>query len=147
MIKLTGNVSRKVPIPGTDFSSQSFGAGMEVEVSNEATTEVIQGKFKEMYNLLETSVKEQIAANGNAVHKEEKEEPKKARKKGVSRQPASEKAKPASPRQRTLIERLAVQVGLTPEEKAKALGVKTLSEASQQIKKLLDTPKKQGVAK
>jgi len=151
MIKLTGNVSKKVPIPGMNFSSQSFGAGMEVEVGNNASTEEIQKKFEGMYNLLETSVKEQITADGKAVPEKEpvkvqKKESKKVPEKKEVPQPVSkeDEPKPVSSRQISLIERLADQMGLSPSEKAKALAVKTLKEASQQIKQMLDTPKKGG---
>ena len=150
MIKLTGSVSRKIPIPGMDFSSQSFGAGMEVEVGNNASTEEIQKKFKETYNLLETSVKEQITANGKVAPKKkesakvQKKEPKKTPEREVpqdSKEPAPKKA--TSP-QITMIERLANQLGLSQSDKAKALAVKTVKEASQQIKKMLETPRKGG---
>lgn len=36
MIKLSANLSKKVPIPGRDFSSQQYGAGLEIEVADQA---------------------------------------------------------------------------------------------------------------
>jgi hypothetical protein len=30
MIKISANISKKVPIPGTEFSSQQYGASMEI---------------------------------------------------------------------------------------------------------------------
>ena len=73
MIKLTGSVNRKVPIPGTEYSSQSFGAGMEIEVGNKAGFEEVKNKLNEMYEVLEASVKEQIVSNGGQIS--EKPEP------------------------------------------------------------------------
>ena len=60
MIKLSANLSKKVPIPGVEFSSQQFGAAMEVEVSDSATAQEITGRLQSLYSLLETSVGRQI---------------------------------------------------------------------------------------
>ncbi|MFA5393825.1 MAG: hypothetical protein WC081_03540 [Candidatus Ratteibacteria bacterium] len=120
MIKLMGNVSRKVPIPGTDFSSQSFGAGMEVEVGNNASSEEIRGKFKEMYQILEASVKEQIVSNGTAPSKE-----------------FSEGKDLITPNQKKLIEKLVKEQGIFGKERIRILGVKTKEEAKVVIKNLL----------
>jgi hypothetical protein len=62
MIKLSANISKKVPIPGTEFSSQQFGASMEVEVSDADQPEAIQGRIRQLYELLNVSIDEQIAA-------------------------------------------------------------------------------------
>ena len=37
MIKISANISKKVPIPGTEFNSQQYGAAMEIEVSDTDT--------------------------------------------------------------------------------------------------------------
>ncbi|MFA5386057.1 MAG: hypothetical protein WC297_00010 [Candidatus Paceibacterota bacterium] len=115
-------MSRKVPIPGTEFSSQSFGAGMEVEVGNNASSEEIRSKFKDMYQILETSVKEQIVSNGVHVS-EEKKNP-------------SEKD-PITPNQKKLIEKLVKEQGIFGKERIRLLGVKTKEEAKVVIKNLL----------
>lgn len=132
MIKLTGNVSRKVPIPGTEFSSQLFGAGMEVEVGNNASSEEIRGKFKEMYQILEVSVKEQIVSNG--VHVSE-EHPGKN----------TSEEDPITPNQKKLIEKLVKEKGIFGKERIRLLGVKTKEEAKGVIKNLLSNgPGRQG---
>ncbi len=64
MIKIHANVSKKVPVPGVQFSSQSFMAGIEIEVSDGATAEQIQGRIKEVYGLLENTIDAEIAAQG-----------------------------------------------------------------------------------
>ena len=61
MIKLNASLSKKVPIKGTDFSSQSYGAGLEVEVADTVSAEEIQEKLRRLYGMLEASVAEQIA--------------------------------------------------------------------------------------
>ena len=130
MIKLSGNVSRKVPIPGTEFSSQLFGAGMEVEVGNNASPEEIRGKFKEMYQILEVSVKEQIVSNGAPVLEERKDPLEKD---------------PITPNQKKLIEKLVREQGIFGKERIRILGVKTKEEGKTVIKNLLSKdPGRQG---
>ena len=130
MIKLSGNVSRKVPIPGTEFSSQLFGAGMEVEVGNNASPEEIRSKFTEMYQILEASVKEQIVSNGAPVSEERKD--------------FSEKDL-ITPNQKKLIEKLVREQGIFGKERIRILGVKTKEEAKTIIKNLLSNgPGRQG---
>ncbi len=67
MIKLSANVSKKVPIPGLEYSSQNFNAGMEVEVGSNTTRGDLKEKYQELYRILEDSIQEQIqdAASGN----------------------------------------------------------------------------------
>jgi hypothetical protein len=67
MVKLSGSISRKVPIEGIQYSSQSFAAGMEVEVSDGEDPNVIRERIRELYTLLSESIDEQIAGSQNAA--------------------------------------------------------------------------------
>ena len=67
MIKIVANVSKKVPIPGQDYSSQCYTAGMEVEVADGTTTEAVQERLRQVYALLEASIDQKIAAHGSDV--------------------------------------------------------------------------------
>jgi len=60
MIKLSAGVSKKVPMPDLEFSSQSYSAGMEVEMASGASSEEIQKKLRALSGLLEASIDEQI---------------------------------------------------------------------------------------
>ncbi len=60
MIKLSANLSKKVPMPEVEFSSQSYGAAMEVEVSDAADAQEITGRLEAIYQLLEKSIDQQI---------------------------------------------------------------------------------------
>lgn len=62
MIRISANMSKKVPIPGTDFSSQQFGAAMEIEVSDADQPNVIQARIRDLYGLVSQAVDEQISA-------------------------------------------------------------------------------------
>ena len=58
-IKLSGSISRKIPIDSIPYSSQSFSAGMELEVSDPAT---IQAQLAQLYTTLSRGIDAQIAA-------------------------------------------------------------------------------------
>jgi len=63
MITINAHVSKKVPIEGRDYSSQSYSAGMEREVSGSAGEEKIKEKFRRVYRLLEKCIDEQMKAD------------------------------------------------------------------------------------
>ncbi|MBI3832495.1 MAG: hypothetical protein HY291_23425 [Planctomycetes bacterium] len=69
MIRLSANLSRKLPIAGVEYSSQQYGAALEIEVSDQDKPEAIQAQIRELYALLNRSIDEQITAatkaNGN----------------------------------------------------------------------------------
>ncbi|MCW8129370.1 MAG: hypothetical protein KIS92_03215 [Planctomycetota bacterium] len=75
MIRLSANLSRKVPMPGVQFSSQQYGAALEIEVSDADKPEAIQARIRELYDMLNRSIDEQInaatAANGQQAAPEE----------------------------------------------------------------------------
>ncbi|MEI6233313.1 MAG: hypothetical protein WCT04_09685 [Planctomycetota bacterium] len=60
MIKISANVSKKVPIPGMEFSSQQFGAAMEIEVSDADKPDAIHARIADLYALLSNSIDAQI---------------------------------------------------------------------------------------
>ena len=60
-IRLSGSVSRKVPIKGVEFSSQSFGASLEIEI-NSADANEVQAQLAQLYNSLNQGIDAQIAA-------------------------------------------------------------------------------------
>jgi len=129
MIKLTGSVSRKVPIPGTEYSSQSFSAGMEIEVGNDATLSEVHKKFKDMYRVLEDAVKEQIVFNG--VHLPEEPD---SGNPGDNGHPEDA---PITPSQKNLIEKLVREQEIFGKERLRLLGIKSKEQAKTEIKNLL----------
>jgi hypothetical protein len=62
-IKLSGSVSRKVPIQGVQFSSQSYSAGMEIEI-NSADANEVRAQLAQLYLSLNQGIDAQIAAVG-----------------------------------------------------------------------------------
>ncbi len=130
MIKLNGSVSRKVPVPGVDFSSQSFGAGMEVEVGNNVTPEEIKKKFRNLYRVLEESVKEQISANGGKPAENDRYH--------ASGNGGNPGRAPITQSQKNLIEKLVSEQAVYGRERTQLLNIKTKNEATRAIKKLLN---------
>lgn len=61
MIRIHACAQKKVPMPGYEFSSQSFSAGLEVEASDADDPEAIRRRLRELYLLLNRAVDEQIA--------------------------------------------------------------------------------------
>ncbi len=127
MIKLTGSVSRKVPIPGTEYSSQSFLAGMELEVGNESTAAEIQKKFQEMYVLLETAVNEQITSNGISLSQKPKND----------NNGKNNSDDLITSNQKKLIEKLVKEQQIYGKERIRLLNIKSKERAKEKIKKLL----------
>jgi len=127
MIKLTGSVSRKLPIPGTEYSSQSFLAGIEVEVGNESTSAEIQKKFQEMYVLLETAVNEQITSNGISLSQKPKND----------NNGKNNSDDLITSNQKKLIEKLVKEQQIYGKERIRLLNIKSKEQAKEEIKKLL----------
>jgi hypothetical protein len=67
MIRLSANLSKKVPVPGLAYSSQQFGAAMEVEVGDGDDPAVIHERIRSLYTLLSQAIDEQIQHAGNGV--------------------------------------------------------------------------------
>lgn len=138
MIKLTGSVSRKVPIPGQEFSSQSFSAGMEAEVGNEATADEIKEKIREMYQILEASVKEQIVSNG--VHLPDEKEPVTVH----TEQRTNGGNGDITPNQKKLLEKLVREQQIFGKQRIALLAIRSKSEATHAIEQLIANGRKGG---
>ena len=52
-VRLSGSISRKIPIKGVEFSSQSFGASLEIEI-NSANAGEVQAQLAQLYASLRT---------------------------------------------------------------------------------------------
>ena len=67
MIKIAANLSKKVPIKDTQYSSQSFGGSIEVEVGEVDSADAIHERMRRLYVLLNRAVDEQISKAGRDV--------------------------------------------------------------------------------
>ena len=64
MIRIHASLSKKIPVTGIEFSSQQFGACLEVEISDADKPEIIQARIKALYAMLSKAVDDQIRATG-----------------------------------------------------------------------------------
>jgi len=60
MIRLSANLSKKIPLSGIAYSSSQCGASLEIEVSDADKPEAIQARIRELYTLLSSAIDEQI---------------------------------------------------------------------------------------
>ena len=64
MLKISAHISKKVPLPNVGYSSQQFGASLEMEVSDSQKPEEIQDRLRRLYAVISRSIDEQIAQVG-----------------------------------------------------------------------------------
>lgn len=67
MIKLSTSYSKKIPVDGQDFSSQSFHASVELELSDNLTPEQIKERIHETAALLRKSVDDELRGGASAA--------------------------------------------------------------------------------
>ena len=60
MPKLSATLSKKVPMPGLEYSSQQFSCGLEMELSGEQTQDSIRQNIRKLYTLLHAAIDEEI---------------------------------------------------------------------------------------
>ncbi|MBR4663815.1 MAG: hypothetical protein IKO93_08075 [Lentisphaeria bacterium] len=67
MLKLNASYSKKVPAEG-EYSSQSYHASIEVELSDGLTADQIQDRIHETFEMVRDSVEAELHGNGTAEH-------------------------------------------------------------------------------
>ena len=67
MLKLSASYSKKVPVEGQDFSSQSYHASVELELSDALTSAEIQTQIHETFALVRTAVENELKGKPAAV--------------------------------------------------------------------------------
>ena len=60
MLKLNASYSKKVPVAGEQFSSQSYHCSVEVELSDAATPEQLQTKIHDTFALVRDAVESEL---------------------------------------------------------------------------------------
>ena len=69
MLKLNAAFSKKIPVPGEDFSSQSFHASIECECADALTAEQLQAKIHDTFALVKDAV--EVELHGKTAAKAE----------------------------------------------------------------------------
>ncbi|MCX7008402.1 MAG: hypothetical protein NTY53_14330 [Kiritimatiellaeota bacterium] len=65
MLKLSTSFSKKVPVPGQEFSSQSYHAAVELELSDALKPEEVQTRIHQTFDMVRRAVETEI--NGKAA--------------------------------------------------------------------------------
>ena len=60
MPKLSAALSKKVPMPGLEYSSQNFSCGLEMELTGEVTAESLRQSARKLYVILHDAIDQEI---------------------------------------------------------------------------------------
>ncbi len=69
MLKLTASYSKKVPVQGQDYSSQSYHASVEVEIPDGLTQQQLDARIHETFALVKDSVETELGASSQPVRR------------------------------------------------------------------------------
>ncbi len=64
MLRLNTSYSKKIPVPGQEFSSQSYHASLEIELSDALEPGQIQARIRDTFEMVRTAVEREL--NGDA---------------------------------------------------------------------------------
>ena len=60
MLKLSTSYSKKIPVPGQEYSSQSFHCAVELELSDSLTGEQLRDQIHQTFTMVRRSVENEI---------------------------------------------------------------------------------------
>ena len=121
MLKLNASYSKKVPADG-EYTSQSYHASIEVELSDGLSAEQLNSKIHETFEMVRNSVEAELHGNTAANHGAP--EPQNATK------PEGQTSYPASPKQINYLLSLASRRGITPQQIAAQHNVANVDQLS-----------------
>ena len=67
MLKLNASYSKKIPVPGQEFSSQSFHASVELELSDSLAPEDLRRRIHDTFTLVRDSVETELGGKAPAT--------------------------------------------------------------------------------
>ena len=121
MLKLNASYSKKVPAEG-EYTSQSYHASIEVELPDGLSSEQLNSKIHETFEMVRNSVEAELHGNtpanhGSYIPQETKNQP-------------AQNNPPASPKQINYLLTLASRRGITPAQIAAQNNVANISQLS-----------------
>ena len=122
MLKLNASYSKKVPAEG-EYTSQSYHASIEVELPDGLSSEQLNGKIHEAFELVRNSVEAEL--HGTPVSQQNNNMPPAA-----PRNQQGQNSVPASPKQIRFLLDLAKSRGITPAQIAAQHGVAAVEQLS-----------------
>lgn len=102
MLKLTASYSKKVPVPNTEYSSQSYHASVEVEIPDGLAPAELDNRIHATFELVRDSVEQELGGGDRGA----------ASRGGLrsGRRPATQ---PASDKQLNYLRDIALRRGMT----------------------------------
>ena len=70
MLKLSTSYSKKIPVPGQDYSSQSYHCTVELELSDNLGPDQLKGQIHDTFAMVKRSVEAEINGRPAAVEAE-----------------------------------------------------------------------------
>ena len=121
MLKLNASYSKKVPAEG-EYTSQSYHASIEVELPDGLSSEQLNSKIHETFEMVRNSVEAEL--HGKTVNQQGGNMPQ-----NTPRQPV-QGSTPASPKQINYLLTLASRRGITPQQIAVQNNVANINQLS-----------------
>ena len=121
MLKLNASYSKKVPADG-EYTSQSYHASIEVELPDSLSSEQLNSKIHETFEMVRNSVEAEL--HGNPLNQQGGNAPQKAQNQPV------QGSTPASPKQINYLLTLASRRGITPQQIAAQNNVANINQLS-----------------
>lgn len=76
MLKLNSSYSKKVPVPGQEFSSQQYHASVEVELSDGLKAEEIKERMRRVFQMVREAVETELNGEGKQQNTQQSDSPK-----------------------------------------------------------------------
>ena len=140
MLKLNASYSKKVPVEGADFSSQSYHAAVEVEVPDGLEPNELSGRIHDTFSLVRDSVEKELHGS-----QQKPQQPRQIpRSNGPRNGSRNKSGQPASEKQVSYLRDIAVKRGMTiqqlNDEAHTRFGVETVRQLERsQASKLIDS--------
>ena len=106
MLKINASYSKKIPVEGAEFSSQSYHAAVEVELPDGLEPDELSGRIHDTFALVRDSVEKELHGN-------QQQQPRQMPRSNGSRNGQQKTAQPASEKQISYLRDIAVKRGMT----------------------------------
>jgi len=134
MLKLTASYSKKVPVPESEYSSQSYHCCVEIEIAEGLSKDQLDSRIHETFSIVKNSVENELHGGKSPVSQSQNSKPQTDPLHGQKNTDV-----PASPKQIKFLLDLARTNGVTPEQIKARYRVNSLEELTRtQCSKAID---------
>ena len=134
MLKLTASYSKKVPVPESEYSSQSYHCCVEIEIAEGLSKDQLDSRIHETFSIVKNSVENELHGGKSTVPQSQNSKPQTDPSHGQKNADIS-----ASPKQIKFLLDLARTNGVTPEQIKARYRVNSLEELTRtQCSKAID---------